>query len=137
MFGGPDEVTQRTQYEIPEEIKPYVKKALEAITAAVSLYPITPLFQFQPRPVVQPSQYQNLLAAQMMTMPFGGISPFLTDLSVLFPQIPSLPQIWEQRSEIPLGIENLLAQLEAMRQELERLRSRLEGEQTYYPYATG
>ncbi|MEM2615266.1 MAG: hypothetical protein QXO44_00800, partial [Thermoplasmatales archaeon] len=124
-------------YEIPEEIRPYVKKAIEAITAAVSLYPITPLFQFQPRPVVQPSQYQNLLAAQMMTMPFGGISPFLTDISILFPQIPSLPQIWEQRSEIPLGIENLLAQLEAMRQELERLRSRLEGEQTYYPYATG
>lgn len=123
MFGGADDITQTTRQEIPEELKPYVTKAIEALTGAISMYPITPLYQFQPRPIVQPSAYQNLLAAQLMTMPFGGISPYLSDISVLFPTVPTLPKIWDTSSSaVPLGIENLLTQIEALRREIEALR---------------
>lgn len=130
MFGGTDRVVQTTRQEIPEELKPYVTKAIEALTGAISVYPITPLYQFLPRQVIGPSQLQNLIAAQLMTMPFGGISPYIDNLSSIFSPMPSLPQFWSTPDSsgtfTPLpGIENLIAQLENLRREIETLKQSL------------
>lgn len=126
MFGGDGDITQTQRYEIPPELRPYVTRAISALTGAISLYPITPLFQMHVRPIVAQTPLQQLLAAQLMTLPFGGIAPYIQNIPGLFPVLPPLDLTGAQEfPQFPVGMENVIARLEELRSELERLREQM------------